>query len=237
MNKTSNYTCALSLTILSFLLLVLTPWLVNPNEIDGTKPLHDSSLPKEIPKKGNYIERSLGSDNGFEKDAIVPQSLRESLLRDADIPKKTTTPNKEDILTRIAYESILLPKSLGPGGSDFQIVNGEIIELDDGTILKSTLLEIEGISDIVLCIETFGKSGEKLSQMFYNGEELKVSSINGNTSTLLAVLTEQYQYRIENSEIYIRVPYSRESSIIQYAEQMNKDMGYILVSTLVQKTF
>lgn len=160
--------------------------------------------------------------------AFIPQSL------------PTEANPTQDILDDIAHLEIILPTStsLGANEGEFQIIDGEVYELTNGDIIKTTRLEIEGFSKIVICMERY-TGIHRVSQEFYDGEELEVTYPPGveNQSTILSTLSDRYRYTVRDSKVYVYIPFNKKISVSKFLEQINQEISGVGISSLIKKDF
>lgn len=223
------------------LLLMGASLLVTTSNQNETKPRLNKSKDK-IPtgltnsNEGQNLQKPQSPLNNKLNQGYSYITNERPLKTQTETPTETTS--HYDKLDDIAYLEIILPASLGPSGGEFQIIDGEVYELENGEAIKTTRLEIEGLSNIVICIERY-IGMHRVSQEFYDGEELMVTYPAGieNQTTILSILSDKYRYSVRDSKVYIYIPFNKKISISKYLEQINQEISGVGVSSLIKKDF
>jgi len=193
----------------------------------------------------NIVPTSLTNSNRGQNLQKPQRSLNSKLnqgysyiTNDISIKAPTETTSHYDKLDEIAYLEIILPASLGLNTGEFQIIDGEVYELENGETMKTTRLEIEGLSKILICIERY-IGVHRVSQEFYDGEELAITYPPGvtNQSTILSILSDKYRYTVKDSKVHVYIPFNKKLSIHKYLEQINQEISGVGVGSLIKKDF
>jgi hypothetical protein len=247
----------LLLVILALLIMLLSLSISQPSkntkqeqEQEHPHPLKYKSerpITQKPNKKNNPDARTINNSINISRQIKKPAAT----IENTPTPKPSSQeilplerhydPYYNDILETVAYTKIQLPSSLGPNGDDFHIIDGLVYLLDNGDIIKQTKLDIEGIENITICIETFNSLGNKTSQMFYNGEEVLIETNQINRPAILSILNEDpihsQHYKIKNTEIYLSIPTRRKFDLIDYKKEVNSLLQGFATVSLIKKNF